>query len=233
VHHVVATPEEISDIPNGWKEFLEATFGWVLTCEDAVFHGWKRGEDGLPPCEEGVAENLLRWVTTILRDAECAVLEVLVGEGHDDFSISATDELENAIRVNREVTDAERGMVHALSRHLAEALSWNGLHQFLSVADGVVEAGCDERASSVDGGSGSHWTRSVATRHATRQREAQLFPDREMRSVPSHAITSRTTTTRTPSPPAQGSSRSNGCADTHASHQVTRRDHRDACGHAR
>ena len=135
VHHVVATPEEISDIPNGWEEFLEATFGWVLTCEDAVFDGWKRGEDGLPPCEEGVAENLLRWVTAILRDAGCAVLEVLVAERHGDLQLWSTDNLKHPVRVNREVTNAERGVIHIVEWNLAETLGRNTLQNLFAVVE--------------------------------------------------------------------------------------------------
>jgi len=136
----VSTAEEIDCTAHRGEHFLEATLRRIFTSEDGVVDIRKRLQHGGPTLDEGIANDILRRIATILRNARSAVLEVLITEWHDDLEVCATDHFKNAIGINRKVAHAERWVVHVFGRHLAETLGRNRLDEVVGVAKRQREA---------------------------------------------------------------------------------------------
>lgn len=140
MHHLVASAEKVHRVADGWETRFEASSRGIFAAEDLVAHGRKRGEHLAPTCSERFAQHGLGWVPAVLRDAWCAVLEVFVREWKRDLEVRATDHLEHAIRINREMPNAKRRMVGVRSRLFAEALGGNRLGEIIGIAHRKAQA---------------------------------------------------------------------------------------------
>jgi len=122
------------------EHFLEASLCWILARKHCVVHIRKRLQHAGPTLNEGIANDILRRVPTILRNARRAVFEVLIAERHDNLEVGAADHLKDAICVDREMADAEGWMVHVLRGHLAETIRGDRLHEVVGVTKRQREA---------------------------------------------------------------------------------------------
>ena len=127
--------EEIHNASGGGESLAHAAFHRIDLTHRRIADLWQRLQHNGPCIAERTDDHILRGIPPILRNALHAILEVLVAERHGDLQLWSTDNLKHPVRVNREVTNAERRVIHIVEWNLAETLGRNTLQNLFAVVE--------------------------------------------------------------------------------------------------